>query len=399
MKIFLKLTIKRSIIGLAAISSIVLLASIITSYSFAATTNEQQTRAAPIFTESVLVYVETDVLGHSGAIMQGPHNDPIELADSTAHRSPLAAVSASGPCIVSGLDAAPRGTWIAIQHDCESGCFVQIIDSTTGAIQDFDTNLDAANSQFLGWSSTGDEVLVKINRYSSPRVYQIEVSSGEAVQLPVPTSTYHVAISPSGTQMLYSLTRGLGFGSQTWIADVDGKNASLVSKAPAHIVAFAQWSSTGEKIAYIRMADSNVPFMVGELWVMDSDGSNPILLNSEADAGHGYAPDWSPDGTRIAFVVRENKDDIRADQWPGNLHSNIYIAHVKAGTVSAVTQFDRALTENPVWSSDGQFLAFSSNAGGGMDVWSYDMQGESLVQVTHGANARYPAWLPIPPAP
>jgi len=57
------------------------------------------------------------------------------------------------------------------------------------------------------------------------------------------------------------------------------------------------------------MPDSNIPFTVGELWVTNGDGNNPVLLG-EADAGHGYEPAWSPDGAQIAFLGRENKSDI-----------------------------------------------------------------------------------------
>jgi len=55
---------------------------------------------------------------------------------------------------------------------------------------------------------------------------------------------------------------------------------------------------------------------------------------------------------------------------------------------------ENALTESPVWSPDGEFLAFSVTAEDGADVWAYEVQGKRLHQVTHGANAQCPAWLP-----
>jgi len=58
-----------------------------------------------------------------------------------------------------------------------------------------------------------------------------------------------------------------------------------------------------------------------------------------------------------------------------------------------VTEFTGALTEGPVWSSDGAYLAFSSTAGGGMDIWVFDVQGKRLHRLSRGANARYPTWL------
>lgn len=202
--------------------------------------------------------------------------------------------------------------------------------------------------------------------------------------------------------MIYSLTQGLGYGSETWIADVDGQNAQRVLLEPRHIIAFARWSPSGEAIAYIRMLDSNIPFTVGELWVMGGDGQNPILLGN-ADAGHGYRPAWSPDGQQIAFVVRElvsDSTDIEsevASYVAGQLVSNIYLANLNNKSIISATKFNDALTETPVWSQEGDYLAFGSTAGGsGMDVWVLDTRNSQLYQVTHGMKARYPAWLSNP---
>jgi dipeptidyl aminopeptidase/acylaminoacyl peptidase len=146
-------------------------------------------------------------------------------------------------------------------------------------------------------------------------------------------------------------------------------------------------------LAYIRMPDSNIPFTVGELWVADGNAGNAVLLGA-ADAGHGYEPAWSPDGAKIAFVGRENKDDVAADQVADRLVSNIYMADVKSRKVDNLSRFGGALVENPTWSPDGAALAFSTNAGGqGMDMWTFDAKGNQLAQVTHSANARYPSWL------
>jgi TolB protein len=228
----------------------------------------------------------------------------------------------------------------------------------------------------------------------NPRVYLVDVANDTSQLLPVPGTTYNIVIAPEGRRMMYSLTRGLGYGSETWIADLDGQNARRVLIDPTHITAFARWSPSGDKIAYIRMPDSNIPFTVGELWVMDGEGNNPVWLG-EADAGHGYPPAWSLDGSQIAFVGRENKDDILADQQADKLVSNIYIADVNSGQIENVTGFSEALTENPVWSPDGDLVAFNTNAGGGMEVWVFDVRGGTLKQVSNGANARYPAWLPM----
>ncbi len=304
-------------------------------------------------------------------------------------------------CATLGMYASPHGPWLAIDITCEASGFVQVINVASGKGVDLDLNL-TQDSSFLNWAPTGNEIILRDGNLPNSRVYQIQINSGKHQQLSVPGNTYDIALSTNGRRMIYSLTQGLGYGSETWIADIDGGNAQRILVEPNHIIAFAHWSPSEKEIAYIRMPDSNIPFTIGELWVMGGDGENPALLGY-ADAGHGHRPAWSPDSQQIAFVVREqNGEEIDstgydADYIADKLISNIYIADLRDRKILKMTRFEGALTETPVWSPDGEYLAFNTTAGGsGMDIWVLDILNNKLNQVTHGANARHPAWLSVP---
>ena len=124
---------------------------------------------------------------------------------------------------------------------------------------------------------------------------------------------------------------------------------------------------------------------------MGADGSNAHKL-ADADSGHGYAANWSPDGKQIAFVVRENPQDENANQNSDALISNIYIVDVETGALNPVTNFTEGRVETPLWSPDGNTLAFMVVLNGRMNVSIADMfSGE--IKLIEAESVCCPAWM------
>jgi TolB protein len=124
---------------------------------------------------------------------------------------------------------------------------------------------------------------------------------------------------------------------------------------------------------------------------MDSDGANPHKL-ADADSGHGYAANWSPDGTKIAFVLRENPDDENADTSSEALISNIYVIDVRSGTLTQITHLTEGRTETPYWSPDGNTLAFNVVLNGRMTMSIADVATGEIRSLVTG-SACCPAWM------
>ena len=289
-------------------------------------------------------------------------------------------------CDIAGLHSSPNGYWMAVEVGCEASVHTLVMEVATGEVH------SVGESFFLSWAPDGDSFLVCAGHLGESAVLLVDAKNGRSQQVDTPPFTYDAAFSPDGKRIVYAITQGLGFGSEVWTMDRNGRNKEQIVYAPAHIIAFPRWSPTGDSIAFIRMADSNIPFTVGELVLTDGEGRNEQVI-APADAGHGYPPVWSPDGKQVAFVIRENVEDSAADIATSYLESNIYLVDSASGSVQAVTRFEGALTEAPAWSPDGAWLVFSTDAGGVADVWLVEVASSELQQITRDANARHPVWV------
>jgi Tol biopolymer transport system component len=126
--------------------------------------------------------------------------------------------------------------------------------------------------------------------------------------------------------------------------NVDGSNQTRLSTDDANNKDYRpDWSPDGTKIAFTSYRDGNF-----DIYVMNADGSGQTnISNNPAD---DFGPDWSPDGTKIAF---ERDQD-------GN--GNIYAMNAADGSNQIRLTKSTANDCNPRWSPDGTKIVFDSNA-------------------------------------
>lgn len=300
------------------------------------------------------------------------------------------------PCPLIATHAAPRGPFLALELACANGPLVQIVNTDIGEIQTPFTEVD---SHFLAWNFDGN-LYLRVDALGNTRLMRV-TPNGEARQFDLPAQTYDLDFSPDGQTLTYSFTRGLGLGSELWGATSTASRTWQLHADSDSIITFARWSPDGKQIAFIKMPDTETPFPLGELWLMDADGSNARPL-APTDAGHGYAAAWSPDSTRLAFIGRDNPDDPAADQSAGALVSNIYIVETETGKtlvlseveVSRVTRFEGSIVESPVWSADGHFLAFTVvTLNDTIQLWFADLVSGTVTLPESRGPACCPGWI------
>lgn len=316
---------------------------------------------------------------------------PPALLELSEDFQPLAEHPLSLPpdCGLLDIFPAPRGTFLAVELSCSFGQSVLFLDLATDSVTPAHSDAD---SHFLAWTNDGRAAYLRVNSIGNPQIIRTG-TNGRNDFIPINEMTYDLASEPGGQDFTFTFTfsRGLGFGSELWLARGSGRNAGQLYADTLNYIAFARWSADGSQVAFIKIPDSQVPFTVGELWVMNADGSNPQKL-AEADAGHGYAANWSPDGNHIAFVVRENADEPRANESAEVLVSNIYIVDVAGREIEQVTHFTEGRAETPHWSPDGNILAFQYVLNGRMGLQAADLLKDEI-KVVLAEPACCPGWM------
>jgi dipeptidyl aminopeptidase/acylaminoacyl peptidase len=128
-----------------------------------------------------------------------------------------------------------------------------------------------------------------------------------------------------------------------------------------------------------------------DIYVMNADGSPVVRLTT--DESPEYQPDWSPDGSRIAFVrvpTIEMQDEIVTAP-------RIFTMNPDGSDVRQVSSGDGGSDFSPSWSIDSAQLAFAAIRREDWGIWVVDADGSNEHLVLGSGVAGHvedPVWSP-----
>jgi TolB protein len=160
------------------------------------------------------------------------------------------------------------------------------------------------------------------------------------------------------------------------VSDEDGFNPQVLLSQLDIPIATPQWSPDGTKLAYVSYINNRMAIYTITL----SNGSRKIIANFP---GMNSAPSWSPDGKSMAMAL--SKGD--------GANSDIYIMNLSTHKLIRYTNF--ANNTSPCFSPDGQSLVFNSDRGGSPQIYQLDLSSKQVTRLSFsGAQNFAPVYTP-----
>jgi Tol biopolymer transport system component len=174
------------------------------------------------------------------------------------------------------------------------------------------------------------------------------VIAGAGIALGVSSVGRSASPSPPTDAIVFDSAASDSLDARLEIAYVPSRGGAVIALTRAGkrrmVAAEPRWSPDGSRIAFVMSPRGHLTRYAGDgdIYVMAADGTHLRRLTGGLDAS---SPAWSPDGSRIVFIEGQG-------QSLSVMRANGSGQHVIASA--------RGYYENPAWSPDGRAIAYQS---------------------------------------
>lgn len=208
--------------------------------------------------------------------------------------------------------------------------------------------LDNTPKTGFSFSPDGKKIAISYWKEGGIYIYVKTLNSGETYRV-TNIQGEHPSWSPRGDRIVFNSFNPETLSSRIYLVTERGRSLKDTGREGETPV----WSPLGNLIALTYQHN---------IWTMNPDGSDFRFLTME---GYNTSPSWSPDGKKLVFAS----------------DGNIMIVNVKTGFLTEVLK-EKPWAGYPVFSPQGDRIAFVSTRGGEYDIWIINLTNKSLTQVT-----------------
>jgi Tol biopolymer transport system component len=200
----------------------------------------------------------------------------------------------------------------------------------------------------------------------------------------------HPTWSADGKWIAFSRYEGNSY-YQLYVIGADGKGLRKIQPSGVDWGLDPEWSPDGSKIAFY--GPTRYPGYIQDLpdvYTVKPDGTD--LAKITDDPGYDVEPAWSPDGSKIAFVSLRDAGHVA--YW------RIYAMAADGTGVTRLSPADPNTNDfQPDWSPDGTKIAFDSyggSAAGDYNIYTFNRDGSARTKLTSSVFNQDPDWQPFP---